>query len=338
MLLGIGGVLGVCAVATAVVIGARGVGGGSRAPASAQAVPMIASAADTPGPTKQYRTGETPIEVPNVTGKAYAEAELVLRTAGFQICSRGATTAVDGRPSVVVSQSPAPGVRLAQGDQVTLSTAAAGSPQTRSCVVVIDPGHQAKADLTPEPVGPGSPESKEKATAGATGVATKRRECRVALDVSLSLKRKLEAAGVKVIMTRVSDDTNLSNIQRAQMANEAGADLFVRVHADAASKPSIRGVSVMFPDGNPWVAPFAQASKRAASAVDAALVAATGAGNLGTSGRGDLSGFNWSKVPAILVEAGMLSNPEEDRLLATPGYQDKVATGIAGGILKYLGK
>jgi len=50
----------------------------------------------------------------------------------------------------------------------------------------------------------------------------------------------------------------------------------------------------------------------------------------------DLSGFNWSTVPTVLVECGFLSNPVEDRLLASPHYQDKLATGIADGVMAYL--
>ncbi len=66
------------------------------------------------------------------------------------------------------------------------------------------------------------------------------------------------------------------------------------------------------------------------------MVAATSAVDLGTVARGDLSGFNHSKVPTILVETGFMSNPIEDRLLASPHYQDKVAEGIAEGVIAYL--
>ena len=318
----------------AIVFGVHGVGG-PRPSTAQEALPAGAVATAAPA---GVQAATTPVEVPNVTGKAFDEAELVLTTAGFQVSSRGETSSADGRPSVVVSQSPAPGARLAAGDQVTVAAAAGGSPQARPCVVVIDPGHQAKADLTPEPLGPGSPESKEKATVGAVGVATKRHESRVALDISVRLKTKLVAAGVKVIMTRTSDDVDVSNVQRAQIANEARADLLVRVHADAAASAEVRGVSVLYPAGNAWTAPIGASSRRAAAAVDAALVRATGARDLGTSGRCDLVGFNWSKVPTVLVEAGSLSNADEDRLLATPGYQDKVAAGVASGVLSFLGK
>jgi N-acetylmuramoyl-L-alanine amidase len=51
---------------------------------------------------------------------------------------------------------------------------------------------------------------------------------------------------------------------------------------------------------------------------------------------GDLSGFNWSQVPSVLVEMGLMSNSAEDRKLATASYQEELANGMANGIVKYL--
>ena len=51
-----------------------------------------------------------------------------------------------------------------------------------------------------------------------------------------------------------------------------------------------------------------------------------------------MAGFNWSTVPALIVECGFMSNPVEDRLLASDAYQDRLADGIAAGVLEYLGK
>ncbi len=283
-------------------------------------------------------TTETPVEVPNVTGRTLTEAELVLQTAGFVVVLKGDTMTADGRPAKVTAQSPPPGTRLAQGQQVSITLAPADKAPAKRLLVVVDPGHQAKADTSPEPVGPGAAEMQQRATAGACGVATKRQECEVALEVALLLKARLEGSGIQVLMTRTTSAVNLSNVQRAEIANKAGADLFVRIHADAAASAGVRGVSVMYPDGNAWVAPIAGASKRAAGAVGAATARATGAPDGGIAARSDLAGFNWSKVPAILVETGYLSNADDDKLLGNPGYQDKLAAGIVNGILTYFGR
>lgn len=62
------------------------------------------------------------------------------------------------------------------------------------------------------------------------------------------------------------------------------------------------------------------------------MVREQGSPDRGLQRRGDLTGFNWSDVPAILVEVGFLSNPREDRLLSSPAYERRAAQGMARGI------
>ena len=52
--------------------------------------------------------------------------------------------------------------------------------------------------------------------------------------------------------------------------------------------------------------------------------------------REDITGFNWAKVPSVLVETGFLTNPAEDRRLQTTAYQERIARGIADGVMAYL--
>jgi len=203
-------------------------------------------------------------------------------------------------------------------------------------VVCIDPGHQAKANLDGEPIGPGASETKPKVTGGATGTVTGQPEHELVLAVSLLLKERLEGAGVTVVMTRSTANVDVSNSARAAIANEAKADLFVRVHADGNTNAKVHGLSTLYPAGNEWVKPIAGESKSAATTIHLEVVEVTKASDRGVVERSDLSGFNWCTVPTVLVECGFLSNPEEDRLLATSAYRAKLADGIAQGVLAYL--
>jgi len=205
-------------------------------------------------------------------------------------------------------------------------------------VVCIDPGHQAHPDLTLEPIGPGSKEMKPKVEAGTRGVVTGVPESQLVLTIALKLRAVLEAHGVKVVMTRTTQNVDISNSQRAQIANAAHANLFVRIHANGNSDESIHGSEVLYPSSiKGWTDTIAAPSKRAASLAEQDLVAATGARNLGLVARGDITGFNWSKVPVILPEVGFMTNPNEDRLMETSAYQTKIVGTLAQAILTFIG-
>ncbi len=203
-------------------------------------------------------------------------------------------------------------------------------------IICIDPGHQSKANPATEPIGPGSNQTKAKVTGGTSGASSKTPEYQINLEVSLKLKKALEASGYKVVMTREKNEVNISNARRAELANEAKADLVVRIHADGNSNPEVKGISVLYPAKNAWTGGFYLQSKEAAQTVLASLIKATGAKNNGIVARNDITGFNWSERPVILVEMGYLSNKDEDKLLNDEGYQNKLAQGILSGINSYF--
>lgn len=209
-------------------------------------------------------------------------------------------------------------------------------PQATQYVVVIDPGHQAKGNNSPEPIGPGASQTKPAVAGGATGVATHKPESLVNLQISLKLRDALQAQGVKVIMVRTSQNVNVPNSKRANIANNAHADLFLRVHCDSSTSSSITGFLTLVPARNKWTGPIVASSGRAGRDIESAAVSATGAHNRGVTARGDLSGFNWCKVPTALVECGMMSNPAEDRALSNAAYQQKLAAGITAGAMRFL--
>ncbi|MHB8050916.1 MAG: N-acetylmuramoyl-L-alanine amidase [Coriobacteriia bacterium] len=283
-----------------------------------------------------------PVEVPVLTGLPIEEAAVLLKAAGLAITRTG-TPAGDLTPGLVLDQSPEPGTRLPAGSVVTLTfadpaaVAATGTPRPQGPVVCIDPGHQGKANAALEPIGPGAAQTKAKVTGGGTGVTTGVPEHELNLVIALKVAQRLERYGVTVVMTRTTANVDISNAQRAQVANNAGADLFLRIHADSSTNAGTSGVSTLYPGGNEWVAPISVRSLRAAGVIHREMLVSTGATDRSLSERADLSGFNWATVPSVLVETGFLSNPAEDKRLADPTYQDKIADGITRGVLEYLG-
>jgi N-acetylmuramoyl-L-alanine amidase len=107
----------------------------------------------------------------------------------------------------------------------------------------------------------------------------------------------------------------------------------VRIHADGSGDPSLHGVSTLVPAlHRGWTDDIYAPSVRAGRALQRAVVSATGAADRGLVQRADLTGFNWSNVPSVLVEAGFLSNPAERRLLQTGAYQQRAARGLTVGV------
>ncbi|WP_163853364.1 N-acetylmuramoyl-L-alanine amidase [Paenibacillus elgii] len=203
-------------------------------------------------------------------------------------------------------------------------------------VVCLDPGHQLYGNNELEPVGPGAKEMKAKVTSGTRGVKTKKPEYVVTLEASLLMKAKLEALGYQVRMTRDTHEVDLSNKERADVCNQARADLAVRVHADGDGSPKTKGISLLYPAWSEWSQLIFAQSKEAAQDVLNEVLAATGAASRGIVPRSDLSGFNWSEVPTILVEMGFMTNPEEDEKLSDASYLDQLTQGVVNGINSFM--
>jgi N-acetylmuramoyl-L-alanine amidase len=201
-------------------------------------------------------------------------------------------------------------------------------------LVCLDPGHGTipAVGRQTEPIGPGSTQRKIKDGGGAPG------EAPVALAIALKTRAILQRQGYRVAMTRTAPGYAAGNIARARFCNVRHAALMVRIHADGSTDPGQHGAKTLFPAlRRGWTDDIYARSLTAARKVQAAVVRSTGAANLGLFPRSDLTGFNWANVPAILVETGFMTNPVEGRLLRTPGYQLKVARGIAAGAATFTG-
>jgi len=223
---------------------------------------------------------------------------------------------------------------------LALLATAAGAGASSRAVVVIDPGHDLHANLQTEPIGPGSSTQKIKDGGGTHGVVSGLREADLNLAVALRLRTLLERAGIDVVMTRTrTAGTSIGNIARARIANRARARLFLRIHADGSTDPAARGTHTLYPAyRRGWTDDVYAASRRAAGIVQRALRSSLGFPDRGLQERSDYTGFNWANVPVILVEMGFMTNPTEDRLLATGAYQRRAAVGLCRGTLQFLGR
>ena len=208
--------------------------------------------------------------------------------------------------------------------------------QNEKYTICIDPGHQLKGDSDTEQMAPDSGSYKARVSSGTAGIATKKPEYELNLEASLKLKHILESRGYKVLMTRESHDVNISNMERAIFANENNADMVVRIHADGSNDSGVTGACILIPskDGKYTSGIFSDSSECAKYVNE--NMKNNGFKVNGIFERSDLTGFNWSKVPVVLVEMGFMSNYTEDQNMASPQYQEKMMKCIADGLDQYF--
>lgn len=221
--------------------------------------------------------------------------------------------------------------------QIPTPTVASEIPAAEKRLIVIDPGHQKKGNYEKEPNGPGSEELKAKVSSGTQGISTKIPEYELTLAVSLYLKEELLSRDYEVIMTRETHDIDVSNVERALIANEADAAAFIRVHADGSDNASAKGVlTICQTPGNPYNSEWYKESRRLSELVLEEVVEETGAKKRYVWETDTMTGINWTTVPTTILEMGFMTNPEEDKLMATEEYRKKIAVGVADALDRYF--
>lgn len=204
-------------------------------------------------------------------------------------------------------------------------------------VVCIDPGHQ-QAPVERkggEQLMPGSSKIVYSKGGSAQGKITLRRESIAALEISYLLCIELRKMGAQVVMTRLNEETGLTNYQRADIAEQAGAHYMLRIHLNMSKRLDADAQYVYIPDKSPYAALAAdrQTYWQYAEALLRGMMEETGV-KTGMVRRGDqFVGNNWAKMPVFLIETGFMSAPANDILLAHPVYQQRVALGLAKGVI-----
>lgn len=205
-----------------------------------------------------------------------------------------------------------------QEEELELETPTDTVP-SRNYTVVIDPGH-----------GGSDP--------GSIGYKTKVKESELNLKLSKILKEKLEAAGINVVLTR-EDDNSLAQgsgkrfkkqdmEMRKELIKAIRPNMVISLHQNSYTNHSLRGAQVFYDKTS-------DISKEIANSIQEEFIKHLDHGNKSTS-PGDYFMLKCTTAPSVIVECGFLSNAEDEKLLLSSEYQEKIINCIYLGIIKFL--
>ena len=202
--------------------------------------------------------------------------------------------------------------------------------------VCVDAGHQGVGQYVREPLGPGLKGTSMTKGGMAQGKATFRKESIVVLEYAYLIRDALLREGANVVMTREVEDTWISNLGRAEIAEQGGADFMLRIHCNSRSNRQVTGIGVYGPLSSDYAvaaAPLDQYKAMAQALLDA-MNTAVGYPVKGhqPTFNNQYVGSNWAKMPCFLLELGYMSNLVEDVKLSHPYYQQKMTEGIVQGV------
>lgn len=210
--------------------------------------------------------------------------------------------------------------------------------KNKSFTVCIDPGHQGKGDSKGEPVAPGSTNRKPRVSSGTAGVATKKAEHIVNLEAAMILKDLLIEKNYNVIMTRETADVNISNAERAEIANNANANITIRIHCDSINDSEKTGATILIPAKDCQYTKGIYCESNSYAEILKKVLQDNNIKVNGIFQRNDITGFNWSRVPVVILEMGFMSNYNEDQMLSDPAYQKLLMKCVSEAIDNYSEK
>lgn len=205
-------------------------------------------------------------------------------------------------------------------------------------VVVIDPANQAVVNAEQVEIGPDSEVTKQGASTGNVGTTLGTKESELNLTYAKLLKAELETRGYEVVLTRDTDEINLSNKARAEIANESSATTFVRIQMNFSENDALSGVmSVCMTADSTFNGNLHKDSYRLATRLLEGVLEKTACVNQGIYETDQMTAINWSQIPVALVKLGYLSNAEDEAKLVDASYQQQVVKGLADGLDAYYG-
>lgn len=183
--------------------------------------------------------------------------------------------------------------------------------------IILDPGHGGK-------------------DSGANSKDNKVHEKDLTLLVATKLYNRLLEDGMDVSITRTRDEF-IKLQDRASLANETNADIFLSIHINSSENTNASGIEVLYAsEKNIKIKSTVQ--KHFAQELQKALLKETGAVNRGIKNRPAIIVLNQTKTVAALAELGFISNDEELSNLTDDDYIDKLVNGLYNGIYSYIDK
>ena len=200
------------------------------------------------------------------------------------------------------------------------------APDLSGFSIVIDPMHQAKTSENTESLMPDKGAFKASSTEGGKGVTTGVSESELVLQYALCAKEYLEKCGAKVVLTRTTNDIDLSNQDRARIATSSDCDIYLRLEARAAEDPGLTGVRVCIPEYGKYKTRDLSTAKDLAKMISSAENLEDG----GAATSMAYTGLNYAtSVHAFQLNLGFLSNEKDETILTDSGNIYNVAVCLS---------